>query len=404
MGQGEAVGSQHPSKIRDWSFWPRIHADVFAVDHSLRFFWLRHVPLLVSFTLFTLLPFVRQWTGLSPKLSALALFVHALVFGSEAHLRISRAIGLTGYTTLVLTTNFLVVMAICASPGRFVPIVWPLYFIYLVIPSTGASRSVYVAMVAMISPFIAGSAWDALGTSIWKDSAILLGIVSVFAGFGYILLSNYNTKLRRERVLLEQTRLHRARQEQKLAIADDLHDTLGIALAEATLWQNIGKSAAGEDGRAALDRAEQRLQDAIHELRAAVATLSDRDVPQATIQQILRARIESLCQAANVAPEIHFEGASSPLESNRAHHVIKLAEEAASNAIRHGNPTRLSVRLSLEDGIHLVVKDDGNGFDPSTVREGHGLSSLRRRGEVLGGTLDIQSGIGEGTTIDLRIP
>lgn len=385
-----------------WSFWPSIYPDQYAADHTRSFFWRRHVPLLVSFALFTLLPFARQWTGLSPAICVPALFIHALAFGSEVHFRISRVMGLTGYTTFVLTTNFLVVAAICASPGRFVPIVWPLYFVYLMIPILGSSRSIYVVMIAMLSPLLAGAAWNALGTSVWKDGAIWLGIVSTLAGFSYILLKNYSVKLREERFLLEQEQLKRAREEQKLAIADDLHDTLGIALAEAALWQGIGKKAAGDDGRAALDRAEKRLQDAVQELRVAVATLSDKEIAHASIEKLLRARIESLCEASGIALDIQCEAASGSLEGNRAHQLVKFAEEAVSNAIRHGKPTKLSLRLSFEESPHLMIRDDGQGFDPSALHQGHGLSSLKRRAELLGASLDIRSTVGEGTTVELR--
>lgn len=397
MGNGPAAD---PAK---WSFWPRIHDDLYAADHSPRFFWRLYLPILASFVLFTYLPFVRHWTGLSPTICELALLANCLVFGSEIHFRISKAIGMTGYSSVVLTTNFLAVMTLCASPGRFVALAWSLYFVYLMIPTISASPSVYLAVIATTSPWLAGAAWDWLGTSPWKDSAVVLGIVSVLAGLSYVLLGNYNRRLRAQRLLIEQNNVKRARDEQKLAIADDLHDTLGIALAEAALWQGIGKNADGEDGRAALDRAEKRLQDAIHELRAAVATLSDREVSRTVVEALLRGRIESLCAASGVALDLQCDGASGVLEGSRAHQLVKLAEEAASNAIRHGKPRHLNVELSWQRGIRLVVNDDGQGFDPAAAREGHGLSSLRRRATMLGGVLDIHSQRGEGTTVELRV-
>ena len=384
------------------SFWPRIYDDLYAADHSLRFFLRRQVPLLVAFGIFTCIPAVQSLTGLSPAICAVALVVQASAFGSEVHFRISRFIGRRGYTTFVLTTNFLVTTAICASPGRFVPILWPLYFVYLVIPSISSPFSIYVLLVATGSPLLAGAAWDWLGTSSWNESAMLLGTVAAFAGFGYVLLANYSGKVREQHALLEKERLRRAREEQKLAIADDLHDSLGIVLAEAALWHGIGQKTPGEMGRAALERAERRLQDAMRELRTAVATLGDQQMSRAAIGDLLRARIENLCTASGVAFEMTCEEANGWLEGSQAHHLVKFAEEAASNAIRHGKPTKLTLHLSWEDGISLVVRDDGQGFDPATVRRGHGLSSLERRAAFLGGTLDIRSAAGKGTSVAVR--
>ncbi len=396
---GRSLGSASPTK---WELFPRIYDDVYGADHSLGFFWRRYVPILLAFVLFTELPFVRRRTGLSPGFCAAALLAHALVFGGEVHLRISRFVGMRGYTSLVLTMNFLVVATLCVSPGRFVLLVWPLYFLYLAIPSFNASPSVYVALLAMASPLLAASAWARLGISSWQDGVALLGIISGLAGLAYVLLAGYARRARAERALIAQLRVKQAEDAQKLAIADDLHDTLGAALAEAALWQELGKSASGEEGRVALERAEKSLRDAMRELRAAVATLSDGRVRHEHIVDHLRTWLESRCAASGVTLELECERADGTLEGGQAHHLMKLAEEAAANALKHGAPTRLFVQLSLGPDLRLVVRDDGEGFDPRSVREGHGLSSLRRRASRLGGTLDIESRVGYGTSIVFR--
>jgi signal transduction histidine kinase len=85
------------------------------------------------------------------------------------------------------------------------------------------------------------------------------------------------------------------------------------------------------------------------------------------------------------------------------HALVRITREAVSNAIRHGHPARISVRLSREgDRCRLVVEDDGRGFDPAAVtREGtgYGLTSMADRARVLGGSFSIDSRPGRGTQV-----
>lgn len=397
------TGDASAAGERTWTLLPRPHLDLVDAERDPRYFWLRHVPVVVAFVLCTHLPFVRRWTGLVPEICAAALAIHLLAFGAHVHSRIVDKIGPTAYGTLILTINFGVFTAICASPGRFFVLAWLVYFLYLPIPALAIPRSVYVAVMAMSSPFLAAIAWDGLGTSKLSDSLVLVAIVSILAGLAYVFFTSYAAVFRRERALLEKARLANAREEQKLAIADDLHDTLGIALAEVALWQSIGRGTGGGDAQAvAFERAEKRLEDAIHELRATVATLSDKPISCEAVEYLMRGRLGSICEAAGVILAFERAGEGGEIDAAEAHEIVKIAEEAASNAIKHGKPKGLRVRLSWEDGLRLSITDDGRGFDPATIREGHGFSSLRRRARQLGGRLDIQSRIGEGTTVELH--
>jgi signal transduction histidine kinase len=84
----------------------------------------------------------------------------------------------------------------------------------------------------------------------------------------------------------------------------------------------------------------------------------------------------------------------------------RVAQEAVRNAVRHGNPTELHVRVAVScDAVQMVVADNGGGFDPAVVpREGHlGLRSLRDLVVDSGGTLVLDSAPGSGTTVRLEI-
>ena len=88
--------------------------------------------------------------------------------------------------------------------------------------------------------------------------------------------------------------------------------------------------------------------------------------------------------------------------------ILRIAEEALHNALRHAGANRVVVRLSGDDGrLRIDVTDDGAGFDPRQpeLRSKHlGLTSMEERARELGGHLEIRSQPGAGTTVRLEVP
>jgi NO-binding membrane sensor protein with MHYT domain/two-component sensor histidine kinase len=94
------------------------------------------------------------------------------------------------------------------------------------------------------------------------------------------------------------------------------------------------------------------------------------------------------------------------LTSDEAEHVLQIAREAMSNSRRHSHAKHGSVTLGLtEDGVTLEVRDDGDGFDPATLKyEASGLYNIKQRAQQIGARLEILSSPGKGTRVVLHIP
>ncbi|MFQ5341835.1 MAG: sensor histidine kinase, partial [Anaerolineae bacterium] len=88
-------------------------------------------------------------------------------------------------------------------------------------------------------------------------------------------------------------------------------------------------------------------------------------------------------------------------------HVLRIAQEALTNARRHAQASRVSVRLARQDGhLELTVADDGSGFEPGLPQDRHrvGLASMRERARSLGGQLTLATSPGQGTRVTVRVP
>ncbi|MGH4004692.1 MAG: sensor histidine kinase, partial [Pseudonocardiaceae bacterium] len=91
-----------------------------------------------------------------------------------------------------------------------------------------------------------------------------------------------------------------------------------------------------------------------------------------------------------------------------AREVLKVANEAIGNALQHASPHQIRVRLDLAGAAaRLQVSDDGRGFDlAATARTSRrlGMASMRERAEALGGTMQVDTAPGAGTTVTLEVP
>ncbi len=144
-----------------------------------------------------------------------------------------------------------------------------------------------------------------------------------------------------------------------------------------------------------LDLAIASLRRFIFDLKpAAEATLEEEFVLCATVSP------------HRTAPRSTWSSAiPEPLPRGLSDDVLRMVGEAVSNALRHSGVGSVQVRVEEAPGtVAITVIDRGMGFDLSTVRGGSGLSNLRTRAELLGGSLNVDSAPGQGIAVRIILP
>ena len=242
---------------------------------------------------------------------------------------------------------------------------------------------------------------------------ILCGIILLLGVLASVWAMLLQWQVARQSATIARQREQNAVEEERIRIARELHDTLGQELVGIGLHLDLASrrmSQVPQQAEEALKSAQKMLHHSQAEIKRSVAGLRAGELDQYELPTALENLARTMLTATD-APrfKLHVEGMPQPLEAILEHYLLRIGQEAVSNAIRHARAQTLQVRIAygLEE-IRLEVQDDGCGFDSTnalSMTSGHfGLLGLRERVNKLRGHLRIESRPGNGTTIFTSVP
>ncbi|MEW2050348.1 GAF domain-containing sensor histidine kinase [Streptomyces sp. NBC_00377] len=198
--------------------------------------------------------------------------------------------------------------------------------------------------------------------------------------------------------------------EERSRLAHELHDAVSQKLFSLRLTAQAAAALVDRDPARAKDELQQvaaLAAEAADELRAAVVELRPAALDEDGLVATLRTHIQVLDRAHTARVTFTGQGVRA-LPAAQEEALLRVAQEALHNALRHSGAQRVEVTLGRRGpDTFLRVTDDGGGFDPTTVRRAGrhlGLVSMRDRASGVGGRLTVRSAPGEGTTIEMEAP
>jgi signal transduction histidine kinase len=202
-------------------------------------------------------------------------------------------------------------------------------------------------------------------------------------------------------------RLVTAREEERRRLRGDLHDGLGPTLAGAVLTIDAARRVLAVDpigADALLDQAAATVESTVADVRRLVYGLRPPALDQLGLVGALRQQAGMIDLAsADLSCEIQAPDPFPRLPAAVEVAAYRIAQEALTNVSRHANARHARVSISVADGLHLEIEDDGCGLRPDGLA-GVGLTSMRERATELGGLLEIIRPAGGGTRIRVRVP
>ena len=201
-----------------------------------------------------------------------------------------------------------------------------------------------------------------------------------------------------------------AQELERRRLAGEIHD--GISQRLVSLWYHllaaedaVGPAEDADAVRRELGMAKELATEALAEARAAITGLR----PFVLDDLGLGPGLESLGRTlTGLEVEVDVEPVILPPHAEVA--LYRIAQEALQNVVKHAEATTVRVRLSSgDDGVRLVVSDDGLGFDEESItgteqRHSYGLVGIRERAELIGASLRLASRPGTGTTVEVVVP
>jgi signal transduction histidine kinase len=199
-------------------------------------------------------------------------------------------------------------------------------------------------------------------------------------------------------------------ESERSRLARDLHDSVTQTLFSMTLTVQSSRILLTRD----LDRAKQQLgklqelaRSALGEMRALIYQLRPSVVTELGLAAALRHYLATLQREHGLDVALEVSGESHP-RPEQAQRLFRIAQEALNNVVKHAETDRVHLILQMEDDHTLLeVRDHGKGFVPEAIGPGRGhigLATMRERAEQLGGTLQIDSCLGQGTRLVVNIP
>ncbi len=209
-------------------------------------------------------------------------------------------------------------------------------------------------------------------------------------------------------------RLMRAEREfqavlgERARIAREIHDTLAQGFVAVSVHLELVAQLmrnSADAAREQLARAQALVRSSLDDARTSIWELRSQGAEREDLAvRVLKMAEETTSRAgARARVQMQVTGTNHPLDEDVERELMRIAREAVTNAVRHGDAENIVLRLEFEGSMFgMEIRDDGRGFagTPPDGSSGHfGLTGMRERAEAIGATLTVESNPGEGTTV-----
>jgi signal transduction histidine kinase len=319
---------------------------------------------------------------------------------TKTQMKIAGVLGAFGLLGLVGFADYVTGYELTLLVFYFLPILFALRYVGLGFAFVVAVMS---ALVCLFTDIAAGKRYSDFLIPVWNTSirlSIFVLVVILLSARNHLkqVVVQRTEKLRKEiqeRVRLEKELLEAGEREQR-RIGNDLHDSLGQHLTAAAM---AGKVLAKRLARKSLAEAETAdqlvamVEEGVELTRKLARSLHLIELRADGLEDALQELAANISKAFNISCRLEHSGAVVLTDEEAPIHLYRIAQEAVSNAIRHGHARTIIISLDATNKrIMLAVTDDGIGL-PRDVRNnmGMGLRIMDYRAGMIGATFDIQN-------------
>lgn len=196
-----------------------------------------------------------------------------------------------------------------------------------------------------------------------------------------------------------------SQEKERREIGKELHDNIGQRLTTIKLYLDLAHASADETTAEMISLSQRNISDVINEIRSLCRSLIPSSLNDLGLVECINDLIISVSRAQAVHIEFyHSQFNESLLPENQKLMVFRIIQEQLNNIVKHSDATKVLINIfNKGEVMTLDINDNGKGFDTSTVRRGLGLTNMKNRAELLGGSFTLVSSPGKGTTVKVSI-
>jgi ligand-binding sensor domain-containing protein/two-component sensor histidine kinase len=199
---------------------------------------------------------------------------------------------------------------------------------------------------------------------------------------------------------------------ERARVGREIHDTLlqsliGVALQLDNISTELDNTP--EVAKQQLQRVRREVEHCVGEANQSIWNLRAPRTEIRALPELLRAAAENIAVSAGAQFEFSLKSAPRSCAPAVEQQLLRIAQEAVTNAIRHARAEHVRMVLEYQsDVLHLVIADDGCGFDPRLITRDHGrhwgLTIMQERAQQIGGRVTVTSVPNAGTTVEVFVP
>ena len=251
-----------------------------------------------------------------------------------------------------------------------------------------------------VSLWVAPRFWELRWVQVLSTAILLAGVLGGFA-------LNQRRKFHHR---VERLEAAQALENERRRIARDLHDELGarltsIAIKGETALQSQGFASSAKPVLGSLVGDVRQL---VHATEEVIWATDPKNDSLSNLTSFLGDYLERFLAPTGIAYRLQITPVLPPctVPAQTRHNLLLAAKEALNNALRHASPTVIRMQIEVEGAwLRVIIADDGLGFDPGQPQPlGRGLANIKHRMELIHGSAELRSQMGEGTTVTLWMP
>ncbi|MES2923289.1 MAG: histidine kinase [Verrucomicrobiota bacterium] len=245
----------------------------------------------------------------------------------------------------------------------------------------------------------------------WQRTAIAIGLLLVVLAASVLRIEFLKRRFTRQQAsrLAFARGILESQESERRRIAASLHDSLGQNLlairSQAHLALQSGTESAGV--RLRLEEISNTTVQALNEVREITHDLRPYQLDRLGLSQAIRAITRRMSESHSVSFACHVDEIDGIFDNDSEIHVYRIIQEGINNIVKHSGATEATVVIKNASGhLSISIRDNGHGLDAvGTLSDaGFGLSGIRERAEIMGGTAKIDSAPGQGANLQVQLP